>query len=743
MKKNQALFLFLFFMLLGLLSSCQDEASFDIQQVDIQAVDQINVPVGTYVIPYTIDDLSNLVKTYHVEVTISVIDKDDQTVNIQGSTIEVDIDQTYTVTIRVTLPSGEFKEKTIRIDAVLSSSIFYDVSFELNQGNGQMDQQEVVYGGLVNEPETLPTKEGFVFAGWYSDEALTSLYDFDLPLYQSLTLYAKWDEVTVEITWTVNYDLNGAFQSEAITESVLNDSYAQGLAIDPVWSGYTFLGWSTTAEEQVIIDLSTYTIQENITFYAVWEFQILSIINNIYFETPSITLNANLSDIGEIEQNYEIFYVFNGRSFETDFETDETVLGYGFMINQDENEVDDQGLNVVKMEQAYTGNTSTLLAHRADTYPLDELTTYYIRYFVRYESMIVYSEIETIETYDVIPEGTSYGTTGLLSGGFYHVGDGNPNFRPAFWYGVEDGYEANDNGYIYGSYDDLYHGGIHQVLIKDLTTGIQSLLVYHLTLVRPHVNSIFYTETQDGSGYDFTYRLTLPFEDEIGTYHFDDLGILVSTEHPYLYIGLPDVQKRDADLDSSGDYMESDETYYPGSHDQFYVRGYVIIDDVITYSDVITVFEYNDTIDQYIKSQSITIREERAVPEIGVGVGIGTGVSYELITLQNGIFTASTDDQYRTINEVGRYFILTEESSIFSYEIYDTYPVVEGVEDGQTYQEAVWITFDMANPYWYVKFEQGEYVALPSQIRLGVIGSYEILYYTPYGWESLYFTITK
>ena len=52
----------------------------------------------------------------------------------------------------------------------------YTVSFNTN-GGGLISDQLVQYGGLVIEPE-LPSKSGYFFGGWYTDEELLSGWDF-------------------------------------------------------------------------------------------------------------------------------------------------------------------------------------------------------------------------------------------------------------------------------------------------------------------------------------------------------------------------------------------------------------------------------------------------------------------------------------------------------------------------------------------------------------------------------------
>ena len=66
----------------------------------------------------------------------------------------------------------------------------YTVSFDPNGGT-DIPVQELRYGDLIVEPEP-PTREGYVFDGWYADDALAELWDFNEPVSDSMELYAKW-----------------------------------------------------------------------------------------------------------------------------------------------------------------------------------------------------------------------------------------------------------------------------------------------------------------------------------------------------------------------------------------------------------------------------------------------------------------------------------------------------------------------------------------------------------------------
>ena len=69
----------------------------------------------------------------------------------------------------------------------------YTVEFDSNGGTDVASQQ-LKYGDLVEEPED-PSREGYTFEGWYTDENYAELYDFDTTtIYNDLTLYAQWEE---------------------------------------------------------------------------------------------------------------------------------------------------------------------------------------------------------------------------------------------------------------------------------------------------------------------------------------------------------------------------------------------------------------------------------------------------------------------------------------------------------------------------------------------------------------------
>lgn len=59
--------------------------------------------------------------------------------------------------------------------------------------NGGSDVPGQIRANAAATKPADPTRSGYVFAGWYTDEACTAAYDFTQPVTGSVTLYAKWE----------------------------------------------------------------------------------------------------------------------------------------------------------------------------------------------------------------------------------------------------------------------------------------------------------------------------------------------------------------------------------------------------------------------------------------------------------------------------------------------------------------------------------------------------------------------
>ena len=70
----------------------------------------------------------------------------------------------------------------------------YVITFD-SKGGSDVPSQDAMYADYVQEPEA-PTREGYVFTGWYSDENCVYLWDMENgQISQSMTLYAGWEKI--------------------------------------------------------------------------------------------------------------------------------------------------------------------------------------------------------------------------------------------------------------------------------------------------------------------------------------------------------------------------------------------------------------------------------------------------------------------------------------------------------------------------------------------------------------------
>ena len=99
------------------------------------------------------------------------------------------------------------------------STLPHTVTFNTGEGSA-VDPQVVADGAKATKPAD-PTRDGYVFAGWYAGADLKSPYDFSASVSEDLTLYAKW------------------VKGSHVVDGVVVDPSAQGPNWDSDWSGFT------------------------------------------------------------------------------------------------------------------------------------------------------------------------------------------------------------------------------------------------------------------------------------------------------------------------------------------------------------------------------------------------------------------------------------------------------------------------------------------------------------------------
>lgn len=143
------------------------------------------------------------------------------------------------------------------------------ISFESNGGSAVSAIQMTAYNVAATEPEA-PTREGYTFAGWYTDALLLNAYDWSTCVVEPFTLYAKWtsDAPTEPETVLLHFDVAGGSVS-IVAQSVEAGSTAILPSYYGTLSGYEFAGWSVAGIVKSPGDVIT--VSEEMTVTAVWK----------------------------------------------------------------------------------------------------------------------------------------------------------------------------------------------------------------------------------------------------------------------------------------------------------------------------------------------------------------------------------------------------------------------------------------------------------------------------------------
>ncbi|QTH40696.1 InlB B-repeat-containing protein [Cohnella sp. LGH] len=140
----------------------------------------------------------------------------------------------------------------------------YTMSFDSNGGSAVADQT-VNEGAKVAAPSA-PTKNGYVFSGWYSDSDLTIAYDFTTAVVKgNITLYAKWS-IDKKNSYTVKFISNGG---TGVVDQSVEEGAVAAAPDAPTRAGYTFGGWYSDSNLTSYYGF-TAAVTGNITLYAKW-----------------------------------------------------------------------------------------------------------------------------------------------------------------------------------------------------------------------------------------------------------------------------------------------------------------------------------------------------------------------------------------------------------------------------------------------------------------------------------------
>lgn len=175
-----------------------------------------------------------------------------------------------TNTLNGTTATATSKVAKITVEAATTTpTITYTVTFNTD-GGSSVATQRITSGQKVTKP-TDPTKPDYTFAGWYSDSAFTTEFNFNTAITSATTIYAKWTEVDSTLpeptTYTITLNPNGGTVSS--TTLTTNEDGTVDSLPTPARSGYSFNGWYTASTSGTKISIST-KFEGNTTIYAQW-----------------------------------------------------------------------------------------------------------------------------------------------------------------------------------------------------------------------------------------------------------------------------------------------------------------------------------------------------------------------------------------------------------------------------------------------------------------------------------------
>ncbi len=150
----------------------------------------------------------------------------------------------------------------------------FNMTFDLNGGTTLAETTQPVFLDALAIKPSNPEKQGYVFKGWTLTKDGNDLWDFStskMP-YSDVTLYAKWEKITENTEFTLNFNVNGMEGVSAPGPQLIK---AGSSAVLPLLNtpGYVVKSWNTKADGTgVNWDFNTDKMPTNdVTLFAIWE----------------------------------------------------------------------------------------------------------------------------------------------------------------------------------------------------------------------------------------------------------------------------------------------------------------------------------------------------------------------------------------------------------------------------------------------------------------------------------------
>jgi uncharacterized repeat protein (TIGR02543 family) len=198
------------------------------------------------------------------------------------SAITLDTTTTATFLYNVTKPGGEIvSQSTVHNkNTLVPVNSTVDTSGSTFSTDGYTYQSQIPSDGVT-----------YTFAGWYTDQAFTTLADNSVTVTGSKTFYAHY----IATAYTLTYVVNGGIFSDETNANKTSTQQAEDTVVlipNPHRDGYTFTGWSGSNGKTYGPSTTRLTMPaSNLTLTAQWEIKTdLSYTVNYYLENTTTSL---------------------------------------------------------------------------------------------------------------------------------------------------------------------------------------------------------------------------------------------------------------------------------------------------------------------------------------------------------------------------------------------------------------------------------------------------------------------
>lgn len=137
-----------------------------------------------------------------------------------------------------------------------------------NKQDGSSNFQTIVNGGSKATEPVAPTRNSYVFGGWYTDANCTNPWNFDTDIViTNVTLYAKWTYIPV--LYQITFDSKGGSLVPPQDVEQYHNAISPAM---PTKISYEFGGWYKDAYCTNIWNFDSDTVTSNVTLYAKWTY---------------------------------------------------------------------------------------------------------------------------------------------------------------------------------------------------------------------------------------------------------------------------------------------------------------------------------------------------------------------------------------------------------------------------------------------------------------------------------------